>query len=161
MIVPRVFCCVIRRQEEVYLGTRDDLSARGLGPFHDAFQVWQPEAHSYEPVTDVVALHAIVVGELDAEVLPPVWRQHETTTTTTTTIRQHMNNMKKERTPKRTNCEMDDETGESVLANNKKEAINHLPIPWVPQRTTCCEKASPHGECAHACGGVLFGGSLA
>lgn len=55
-----------------YLGTRDDLSARSLGPFHDTFQIGQSEAHACEPVTEVVALHAVVVRQLDAEVLPPV-----------------------------------------------------------------------------------------
>lgn len=55
-----------------YLGTRDDLSTRRLGPFRDTRHIGQPQPHAHEPIPEVVALHAIVVRQLDAEVLPPI-----------------------------------------------------------------------------------------
>lgn len=53
------------------LRARHNLSARCLSPVGDALHIRQSEADAVEPVPDVVALHAVVVRELDAEVLPP------------------------------------------------------------------------------------------
>ena len=52
------------------LWARHNLSARGLGPVGDTLDIRQPEADAVEPVPDVVALHAVVVRQLDAEVFP-------------------------------------------------------------------------------------------
>ena len=53
------------------LRARHNLPARSLRPVGDALHIRQSESDAVEPIPDVVAFNAVVVSQLDAEVLPP------------------------------------------------------------------------------------------